>query len=92
MTLLRGRTLVPLPPWDVGFSHLFQPITNCSLKPGQSGADTSVPRIKPGQSAGDTSMLGQSEGDTSDRHELGEALAALTDMFLASVGRCRLNR
>jgi len=67
-----GRTLVPLPPWDVGFSHLFQPITNCSLRPGQSGADTSVPRIKPGQLA----------GDTSDHRELGEALEALTDMFL----------
>ena len=38
LSVALGRTLVPLPPWDVGFGHLFQPITNCSLRPGRPGA------------------------------------------------------
>jgi hypothetical protein len=104
LSVALGRTLVPLPPWDVGFSHLFQPITNCSLKAGQSGGDTSDRGLKPGQSGGDTWKpgqsgadawkagqsggdtwkAGQSDGDTSERHELGEALSALSGMFLHS--------
>ena len=55
-----GRTLVPLPPWDAGLDHLFQPVTNCSLRPGQKGA---------------------TEGA---RRELGEAMEALTDLFILS--------
>ena len=31
-----GRTLVPLPPYDRGFEHVFQPVTNCSLREARS--------------------------------------------------------
>ena len=54
-----GRTLVPLPPWDAGLDHLFQPVTNCSLRPGQKERRRA-------------------------RRELGEAMEALTDLFILS--------
>ena len=39
-----GRTLVPLPPYDRGFEHVFQPVTNCSLREDALGPTASPSR------------------------------------------------
>ena len=69
-----GRTLVPLPPWDVGFSHLFQPFTNCSLTPTRRRA----PR------PGEEEQQQANPGKGRRRDNLARALEMLSDMFLAS--------
>ena len=82
-----GRTLVPLPPYDRGFEHVFQPVTNCSLREDALGPTASPSRRRLARALATLSDVLLASGAPHGLHPLLETKALVYKIWPAEDAR-----